>query len=326
VLRSVVIGLGRSGAGLHVPVLHRLRAGSGADGLFAAAPLVGYDPLARPVPGVALARELAELGRLVEPAAAVVHLCTPPPVRVELLDRLSRLGFRRYVVEKPLVSGEPELAELERLRQRASLDIVVVSHWLSSRLAVRLAALLSGGTLGELRTIRVVQRKPRFTRALAGGPTSVFDIEIPHAVGLALLLAGSATVRAAGCADLHCGPSVVAGMGGGWLSLQHAGGVRTDIRCDLTAPSRQRSVTLSGTRGTAVGHFPVSADDAYAQLRLPGRAPEVFADDALAGFLHDAYRHFAGVSRLDNLALNADVVRLLDRARRLAGTAATVQR
>lgn len=316
--RTVVVGLGHSGAGLHLPVLHRLRAEPGAERLFDPSPIIGYDPHPRPVPGVVLATDPAQLPRLADPARAVVHVCTPPADRTAVLDRLCRQGFRRYVVEKPLATDERELAALDGLRRRNGLDVVVVSQWLTSALSGRLADLLAGGTLGELRTIRVTQRKPRFARTLATGhPASVFDVEIPHAVGLAVALAGPAVVRAAGHTDLRCGPSVVAGMGGGWLTLRHAGGVHTDIRCDLTAPGRQRSIALHGSQGSALGHFPVSADDSYAQLRSPDRSREVFLDDALTGFLRSAYHHFAGGPRLDNFALGADVVRLLGQAKRL---------
>ncbi|MGH8879239.1 MAG: hypothetical protein ACRD0P_18170, partial [Stackebrandtia sp.] len=244
----------------------------------------------------------------------VVHLCTPPENRIEPLEALARLGFRKFLIEKPLAVGERELGELDRIREDHGLDMIVVAQWSTSALGARLT---SAAADGDLRTVRFTQHKQRFARTLAGhGHASAFDVEVPHAVGLALQLAGNGRVRTAQCADLVCGKARAARMGGARLSIDHDNGVRTEIHSDLTAPTRQRRVELEFGHRTVVGHFPVSADDPYAQLWTSER--RVFHDDALEAFFHRAYAHFAGGPRLDTLSPGREVVRLLEQARRLA--------
>ncbi|MCT2585545.1 oxidoreductase [Actinophytocola gossypii] len=312
---TLVVGLGRSGGDLHVPVLGRLR--HAHPELFPAHPIVGFDPR----PGLTLGDgitvdSLDHAAVLLPPADTVAHVCTPPDVRVHVLDRLARLGFRRVVVEKPLVEDLASLAEVEHLRAWHGLDIVVVTHWLAATLTRRLDALVRSGDAGPLELITVHQEKPRFTRsAHSRSHTDAFVVEIPHALAVALTLAGPAELTAAGWTDAATGP-----LAGAWLTMRHAGGVRTTIRSDLTSPVRRRKITLRLRDAVAVGHYPVSADDHHAQLRVGATRREVFEDEALGAFLLAAYRYFAGVEPAPpgSFAVHADVVRLLAEARRVA--------
>jgi predicted dehydrogenase len=316
---TVVVGLGRSGAGLHVPVLARLR--RTCPELFGPHPIVGFDPRAglaqRDDPGgaVVVADSLDRLASLVPPEDTVVHVCTPPGVRVTVLASLAAQGFRRMVVEKPLAGDLAALAAVERLRARHDLDLVVVTHWLASALTRRLTRLVRSGEHGPLRSITVRQDKPRFTRAVDPAHTDAFDVEIPHALAVALTTAGPAELTGAGWADPDAGP-----LGGAWLSLRHTGGTHTTIRSDLTSPVRRREITLRLRDTTAVGHYPVSADDHHAQLRVGAAPREVFEDDALGAFLLAAYRYFTGAAATPpgEFALHAAVVRLLSAARAAA--------
>lgn len=322
-MQTLVIGLGRSGRGLHLPVLARARASTGSRHLFAELPVLAYDPGAPDAipPGTVRLRSLAQAASGADPARTVVHLCTPPTVRVEVLDAVARLGFRKVLVEKPLAIDGRDLAQMIRLRRRWGLDLLVVAPWRVSTLTRRLEQILAGGTMGALRSISVVQRKPRFTRSLAGsGDQCVFDVETPHAVGLVIALAGSARVRDAAWTDMKIGERVLPGMGTGWLSLDHDRGVRTELLSDLTAPTRERRITLQLERGSLVGHYACSEDDHTAQLTVttPERQHHmVFHDDALTSFVVAAYEHFAGAGR-DGLEplLDAEVVRVLDEAKR----------
>lgn len=308
---TLVVGLGRAGVGLHVPVLLRLR--DTHPWLFAAHPIVGFDPR----PGLALrdglvVDSLERAAAVLPPGDTVVHVCTPPDTRVTVLARLAALGFRRMIVEKPLAGDLAALGEVERLRVRHGLDVVVVTQWLASALTDRLADLVHAGTLVWL-TVR--QDKPRFARAAVVGHADAFDVEIPHALAVAMRLAGPATLIDAGWTDADTGP-----LGGAWLSVRHDGGARTTIRSDLTSPVRRREVTLRLADTTVVGHYPVSADDHHAQLRVGAGHREVFEDDALSAFLLATYRYFAGVDPAPpgEFALHTAVVRLLAAARATA--------
>ena len=307
---TVVVGLGRSGAGLHAPVLHRLR--RARPDLFAAHPIVGFDPR----PGVAVrdvltVDSLERVAALVPPGDAIVHVCTPPAVRVALLERLAGLGFRRFVVEKPLATDLAALAAVERLC--AGLDVVVVTQWLAAALTGRLAALVRSGEYGPPLALAVRQDKPRFARAT--GHADAFEVEVPHALAVALHLAGPAELTGAGWTDPARGR-----LAGAWLSLRHHGGTRTTVHSDLTAPVRRRELTLRLRDTTVVGHYPVSADDHHAQLRVGNGDREVFEDESLGAFFLAAYRYFAGVDPAPpgDLGLHARVVRLLADARGLA--------
>ncbi|MEU9184377.1 Gfo/Idh/MocA family oxidoreductase [Streptomyces sp. NPDC048484] len=323
-LQPLVVGLGRSGRGLHLKVLTR-PAGS-PDGPPWAAPPVACDPrpeAGRGLSGVRVTRSLTEACRLVCPASTVVHVCTPPSQRGALLTELAELGFDKLLVEKPLAAGRAELEEIVRLRRRHRLDVRVVAHWLEAELTGRLRGLVRRGGLGRLTAITAVQHKPRFLRSLAdaGHPTA-FDVEVPHALGVLLDLAGPAELTDAHWRDLHCGELSLPRLGGAGLSLLHRSGVRSRIVSDLDSPVRQRSVTLHFEHGSATGHYPLSEHDDHAQLLTTGDRPDrqVFRDDALTAFVRRAYRDFAGGPRAD-LAPHCAVVRLLSDAKDHCGAA-----
>ncbi|MEW1912050.1 hypothetical protein AB0442_27005 [Kitasatospora sp. NPDC085895] len=328
-LRTLLVGMGRAGLGLHLPVLRRLRAGADTARLFAAAPVLAADPQ-RSWPPAADLRQVtpAEAARLLDPADCVVHLCTPPTGRAAVLDGLGRLGFRRILVEKPLATDARGLDDLLAVRDRHGLDLVVVAQWLGSRLTDRLRTVLATGVYGPLRTVHVVQRKPRFSRSLAadGHPTA-FDIELPHSLGLCLALAGPGEVTGAGGTDMVVDGRVLPRLGSAWLKVEHRSGVWTRIRSDMTSPVRERRVTLELAGGTLIGHYPGSEADSYAQLITidrDGETTELLHDDSLTAFVRRAYRYFAagGGGPHPDLAVNTEVVRLLDRAKAAARPAA----
>lgn len=322
-MRTLVIGLGRSGSGLHLPVLARARAAAPWRHLFADAPPLTFDPFARQAspPGTIPLGSLAEARTLADPARTVVHLCTPPTVRVGVLGEIARMGFRMILVEKPLAVDTRDLVEITRLCRRWGLAVLVVAPWRSSELTRRIEEILGRGEMGALAAISVVQRKARFTRSQAGdGHHSVFDVETPHAVGLALALAGPARLHDAAWTEMRMGDTVLAGMGTGWLSLDHASGVRTEVMSDLTSPIRERRITLEMERGRLVGHYPTSEHDHTAQLQVTGPGREdrlVFHDDALTAFMVHAYQRFAAPSAGTPVPLlDAEVVQVLDEAKR----------
>lgn len=321
--RTLIVGLGRSGAGLHLPVLARARATEGYRHLFAEQPVVVFDPYRTggELPGTVLARSLAQASDMADPGHTIVHICTPPTARVGLLEQLARLGYRNILVEKPLALDEQELVKIDRVRQCRNLELVVVAPWLASALTCRIQEIIHAGQLGRLLSISVLQRKPRFTRSLGGpGHPTAFDIEMPHAVGVALRVAGSARLGDAVCTDMRLGDVVLPRMGGAWMYLEHISGARTEIVSDMTSPTRERRISLEMERGTLVGHYSSSEEDDTAQLiiRVGGlEARAIFRDDALATFMLHTYEHFAGSGPGGkDLSLNADVVRLLADAKR----------
>ncbi|TDD85750.1 oxidoreductase [Actinomadura darangshiensis] len=323
-LHTLIVGMGRSGQGLHLPALARVRAA--APGLMARTPILAVDPFRAPaeVPGVVAAGSLEEAARLRPPSRTVVHLCTPPGTRASVLARLAALGYRKIIVEKPLAVDLTGLVDMARIRRGSDLDVTVATHWLDSALTRRLHAAVRAGRHGELRRIDVIQNKPRFTRSTAvhDHPTA-FDVELPHALAVVLSLAGRARVAGASWEDMVFGRSRVPRLGRARLRLNHVAGVRTEIDSDLTSPVRERRITLEFDRAVLVGHYPCSEADSTAQLRVVGTGGEVtrsvFTDDAFAAFLRGAYARYAGpVSRMHRtLPVQVDAVRLLAEAKRL---------
>ncbi|AHH95185.1 putative dehydrogenase [Kutzneria viridogrisea] len=317
------MGLGRAGAGLHLPVLAKAR--TAATHLFADRPVVACDPRRTLAdrPDLTVTSTLEQAERQVDPADTVVHVCTPPTVRTELIGQLAGYGFRRIIVEKPLATDTDDLARIVRLRRRHNLHIEVVEPWLTSALTKRLHGLLREGTLGEPRSLTIVQNKPRFRRSLltSGHPTA-FDVELPHGVALALRLAGSARVTHALGSDMAVGDLLIPRMGGAQVGLRHNSGVRTRIESDLTSPVRERRVTLEFERGTATGHYAVGEDDEYAQLTVTvnGHAEHrVLRDDSLTTWMLQAYRNFrVGTEHAgQSFSFAADVVRTLSVAKNI---------
>ncbi|MEU5988725.1 oxidoreductase [Spirillospora sp. NPDC047418] len=316
--------MGRSGQGLHLPALARVRAA--APGLLARTPVLAVDPFRSPVqvPGVVAAGSLEEAARLRPPARTVVHLCTPPGARASVLAGLARLGYRKIIVEKPLAVDLAGLVAVARIRRRWGLDVTVVTHWLDSALTRRLRAAVRGGQHGELRRIEVIQNKPRFTRSAAAHdhPTA-FDVELPHALAVVLSLAGGARIAAASWDDMVVEPLRIPRLGRARLRLDHFTGARTEIDSDLTSPVRERRITLEFDRAVLIGHYPCSEADHTAQLRVvrPGgdTARHVFTDDAFAAFLRGAYDRYAGpaAGMHRTLPVQVDAVRLLTEAKHL---------
>jgi predicted dehydrogenase len=327
VLRTLIVGLGRAGLGLHVPVL--LRARSQAAELWADHPIVGVDPAGTPPVerrSVLIADSLRRARELLDPAHTVVHLCTPPAVRAEALRDVAALGFSRIIIEKPLAADLDELRNIQHLAREHRLRLFVVAPWLHSALTRRLVEAVGDGSLGAVRSASVTQHKPRFRRSLGSSShTSAFDVEAPHALGVLLRLLGDARVCGAICTDLRVGQVTVARMGGAHLELLHGRGVRSEVVSDLSSPVRQRRIALDMEGGSVVGHYAVGQDDDFAQLEITRdghTVREVLRDDSLTACLTHAYRGFAdgtdnGTDNGD-LDLHVRTVELLDEAKRLA--------
>ncbi|MBB5936977.1 oxidoreductase [Streptomyces zagrosensis] len=340
-LHTLLVGLGRSGRELHLPVLRRLRQDAGTGfgnaaphALFAAATPLGYDliplPEGQSVPGLTTVPTLAEARARLDPKTTVIHLCTPPGQRAEVLRDLAELGFSQFLVEKPLGVDSEAVAETRAVRDAYGLRLAVVAPWLHSTLTDRLRRTVRSGRLGELRRITVHQRKPRLRRSLStpSHPTA-FDVELPHSVGVALRLAGGGKITEATWTDATSGDRVVPRMGTAALTLAHDEGATTRIVTDLVSPVRERSIVLDFDAGQAVGHYPISGDDNYAQLRVtPIGLPEeheVFQDDALDACLLRAYRGFAEHADFtSDFELQAQVVELLESAKQHAAAAEPV--
>ena len=331
-LTSLIVGFGNSGRALHLRSLLTARRLCKGEPVFATARIVAVDPRlyarprARDDQSVVLVRSLDQVEGQ-EPETTVVHVCTPPFQRVQVLKDLSRRGYRRIICEKPVAGSLDDLHEILELVEREGLDVAVVSPWLTSTLTYALRDAVEAGTFGALREIRIVQLKPRFSRTRDNiDHPSAFEIEIPHSMGVVLHLGGDdVEVLEAAASDMTLEGVTYPNLGGARMELRHGSGTRTSIDCDLTAPIRKRSIELEFEEGRVIGHYPVG-DDTYAQLTVapagePPREREILRDDQLAKMMVAWYEHFAasGPRPTSDLRFNVKVMDTIAACKRAAG-------
>jgi predicted dehydrogenase len=198
------------------------------------------------------------------------------------------------IVEKPLVRTRAEAQRLAELVR--SLTIVPVGVWLSSRVTELVSAQLGHGGVGQMRTLRIEQSKPRFARSAASrGHASALEVELPHQLLLALHLAGTEVqILEARTWDLLGPGGSIPALGGAHVVLEHQGGTLTTLATDLGAPVRMRRLTLTGTRGRVTADFPLGTGEDFGQVRLPSGQRVVVHDAPLTRLLHEAYAYFEG--------------------------------
>lgn len=329
-LRTLVVGCGHAARDLHLPVLARQPEDR----------LVGVvDPMLSPEqPDSTLpSQQFTGLSEVSDfpPERTVVHVCAGPREHAELIEEAAGLGYRRFIVEKPMTASAAEAEAVLEIAGREQLDVLVVANWLASSLTDRLRAELAAA--GEPPTSVVMrQHKSRIGASLESVThDSAFDVEMPHMVALALHLFGpDLAVIAAGVEDLRVGDVVRAGMGSTFLRLRTPGGMPLLLESVLDAPVPERSVAICLQDGSELrGYFPVGGRDFYSQLFSHDRKGtmvdrELLPDETMGRFLREAYAWFEGRGPrpVSDARLHRQVVGILDRARSAAGAATAVAR
>ncbi len=350
-LGAVVVGLGRAGLGLHIPVLEKIRHDNAAASPFGAVVgLVdtveagtrralhrleydyGYDPR-----GVSCATSLAELTD-VDPDHTIVHICTPAEDHASALREATEAGFRRIIVEKPCAANTADVDEMRRIADRTGASVAVINPYLYSR---------SVASCKE--KIRQVGRpphylefemsKPRITPTLAGRsrPESVMDVELPHQIAAALHLTEATRYRVlrAEVRHMHYRETdtdvcrVVRNMGVGILVLELDQCIAVLIS-SLDALTRTRVLKLRFPNTEHIEAFlPVTGDDHTSVImEYSGHNPDgtteqtgvaKLPDDMLARCLFDMYSRFATDSpQLSDLTFNRKVIDVMDKAKMFA--------
>lgn len=286
-LTPVIVGYGRAGRNLHHASLRHL-AGHPE--------VIAVDP--RPS---AASREVTWLPTLdaaldrVDPDRAVFHVTTPVADHHTVIAALAAAGARHVVLEKPIAATAAEARQIAALAS-GSTTILPVGVWLSSAVTRRIEEAVGDGVIGEVRSLRMEQMKPRFTRSAGATEAArATEVELPHQLLLALHLAGPAELADTVTWGMPLPDgTLLPGAGGVDVTLRQPNRVTTRLMSDLTSPVRLRRLRVTGTRGTLVAHFPISSEDHTGQLVLPGRERELIHDQPLTRFLEVAYGHFAG--------------------------------
>ena len=350
-LGAVVVGLGRAGLGLHIPVLEKIRHDSAAASPFGAVVgLVdaveagtrralhrleydyGYDPR-----GISCATSLADLTG-VDPDNTIVHICTPADDHASALRAATQAGFRRIIVEKPCAANTADVDEMRRIADRTGASIAVINPYLYSRSVA--------GCKDKIRQVgqqphylEFEMSKPRITPTLAGRsrPESVMDVELPHQIATALHLTEASRYRVLRAEVRHmhyremetevC--QVVRNMGVGILVLELDQCIAVLIS-SLDALTRTRVLKLrfpntehieaflqvTGDDHTSVimeysGHHTDGSMEQQGVAKLP--------DDMLARCLFDMYSRFVTDSpQLSDLTFNRKVIDVMDKAKTFA--------
>jgi predicted dehydrogenase len=350
-LGAVVVGLGRAGMGLHIPVLEKIRHdGAAASPFSAVVGLVdsaeagirraqhrlqydyGYDPRR-----VSCATSLADLTG-VDPDHAIVHICTPAEDHVSALRAATEAGFRRIIVEKPCAANTADVDEMRRIADRTGASIGVINPYLYSRSVASCKDRIQ--ELGRLpHYLEFEMSKPRITPTLAGRskPESVMDVELPHQIATALYLTEAsryrllrAEVRHMHYREMDTEPcQVVPNMGIGVIVLELDECIAVLVS-SLDALTRTRVLKLRFPGSEHIEAFlPVTGDDhtsviiEYSGRNTDGSTEQQrvakLPDDMLARCLFDMYSRFIADSpQISDLTFNRKVVDVMDKAKAFA--------
>ena len=347
-LGAVVVGLGRAGLGLHVPVLEKIRRNRAAASPFGAVVgLVdtvetgirralhrleydyGYDPRR-----VSCATSLADLTG-VDPDHTIVHICTPADDHVSALRSATEAGFRRIIVEKPCAANTADVDEMQRIADRTGASIAVINPYLYSRSVASCKDKIQ--QLGrQPHYLEFEMSKPRTAPTLAGRskPESVMDVELPHQIATALYLTEASRYRVLRAEVRHmhyremdtevC--QVVRNMGLGIIVLELDQCIAVLVSY-LDALTRTRELKLRFPNTEHIEAFlPVTGDDhtsvviEYSGHSTDGSAEQTrvakLPDDMLARCLFDMYSRFITDSpQLSDLTFNRKVVDVMDKAK-----------
>lgn len=350
-LGAVVVGLGRAGLGLHIPILEKIRRDRVAASPFgavvglvdAAEPGVkralhrleydyGYDPRR-----VSCATSLAGLSG-VDPDQTVVHICTPADDHASALRAATEVGFRRIIVEKPCAANTAEVDEMRRIADRTGASIAVINPYLYSRSVASCKDRIR--ELGQQpHYLEFEMSKPRTTPTLHGRskPESVVDVELPHQIATALHLTESsryrvlrAEVRHMHYREVDTEPCrVIRNMGLGIIVLELDQCIAVLVSY-LDALTRTRKLKLRFPNSEHIEAFlPVTGDDhssviiEYAGYNTDGSMEQQrvakLPDDMLARCLFDMYSRFVtDTPQLSDLTFNRKVIDVMDKAKTLA--------
>lgn len=335
-LQSVIIGFGHAGKHLHLPCIKKLwqrnnsfNADQKAQPIYVVDPYAKIDTADEDKYNIRFYRDLKEIRELV-PKQTVVHICTPPNNRVDVLEQAASLGFQQFIIEKPMATSKEDIAQILRLQEYYSLDILVVLNWASSTLTgVILKYLQNYIREVKVEKLTIRQVKPRLSWTLANSSHgTVFDVEVPHMVGLSLLVGGTrSSLLRAYCTDMQVVGKTIANMGTADIVLRMENGSYAYLHSDLTAPWRERSIRIDLSDGTYLcGYYPCDSSDMYSQLHffdydgsLINRTS--YQDDTLTNFLLQAYHYFEFGSPQPHstVAFNVSVCSIVAAAKSLCG-------
>src|SRR5262249_17405331 len=192
----------------------------------------------------------------------VFCFCTPPAVRLPLIDAGIASGARLIAYEKPMALSMNEALAIREAVRAAGIKAVVSHQHRYGEHSRKVAAIIESGAVGRVHTVyghatgwmmRLLTHLIDYMRWYGGGP------EVEWVMGQA---AGRGKLR-----DVHPSPDYLAGV------VQFAGGLRGWVECGAGAPDvpevdywwRKCRVGAQGTEGfsealTGAGRRAVTRD------------------------------------------------------------------
>ena len=347
-LDAVLVGLGRSGAELHIPILHKLSQVNPRTPFRRVAAIVDIDSkkLDRayhrlsddynyPADSVVRATSIAALTS-VDPQTVVVHICTPAKDHLDSVKAAAEAGFRRFIVEKPCAGSAESVTAMLRLAEQQTLSIAVVNPYLYSESVAKCKKAIEARTTPNY--IEFELSKPRKSPTLQqrSSAESVFDVELPHQIAtvLHLLQPVRYAVLRADVRDMHYKQAndpciVVNNMGLGIITLQLDTTVAVLVSY-LDAYTRTRALRVRfNDHEEIVANLPVTEEDHTAEIvtfgspdengYAPQAAKEKYADDLFTSCLDALYTRLSTQSFLaTDLEFNQRVVNIMDQAKALS--------
>jgi predicted dehydrogenase len=298
-LTPLIAGFGHAGRDLHLPCLVKASECDIGRQFFATSPWAIADPSAdlefgNSNPTIRAFRSLKAAANWC-PERTVVHICTPPESHFDTIVDALNLGFRKLIVEKPLVTEGRQLESLHALHQALPFDLIVVSPWLFSAVTRQLKRLVKQHGVPML--FRMHQAKSRTDlTSITRTHQSAFHIELPHQLALAVHLFGDGEVIAARSWDMLAGGRTYPLMGGAEIHLLHKSSTLSILSSNLVSSVRLRSATLDFGTALVTAEYPRSGSESHSQctVDVTGHAPVVtsWLDDPLTEFMVTAYRLF----------------------------------
>ena len=184
--QTLIIGAGHAGQNLHLKTLKKLEINT----------LVGFvdNNIIKSIPGINRKNIFKNLSSVDGfPAdSTVVHICTPPQSHKKIIEELLQMGYMNIIIEKPMSNNYKDAIDINTLiiDSNSQGTIFVVANWLYSKVIWHLRDKLSD-TKHAVSTVKMQQSKPRFEKTTSNTyKESIFDIEMPHLVVLAMYLFG----------------------------------------------------------------------------------------------------------------------------------------
>ena len=228
---------------------------------------------------------------LADPAVRVVYIGTPHDSHAELCVRAAQAG-KHILCEKPLALNRADAARAVAAAQAHRVFLMEAFMYRCHPQTARLAELVRGGAIGELRLISAVFGFNRpvnpalrlYNRALGGG--AILDIGC-YPVSIARLVAGAAQgrpftepVEFLGTGRIHPVAQVDEQAA---ATLKFPGGALAQLACGTTM-AKEIAVRIYGTEG--IIHLPVPFHPGFPPegpgriiVQRPGAAAEEIACD-----------------------------------------------